>query len=153
MRIAAKLIAGAALCAGLATLNIQPAAAVDTEIGAVNVSNSRQTDVRWSRFAGPVNHITFVPTNDNVNCEHITINYRNGDSSTIFRGYIAKGQHTTIALPPPNPGDVRDVTFACKAQNIDGARISLAAVTDDWPKGWDQMDERKPATVVQEPVR
>jgi len=147
MGIAVKLLAGGVLCAALATIHAGRAVAADTEIGSVHVSAATQTDVRWSRFGGPVSHLTLVPVTDAVNCEHITINYRNGDSSTIFRGYIAKGQHTTIALPPPNPGDVRDVTFACKAETIDGARISLAAVTDDWPKGWDTVDERKPARV------
>jgi hypothetical protein len=48
---------------------------------------------------------------------------------------------------------VRSVTFACKSEGANGARIALAAVTDDWPRGWDQVDERKPATLAQEPVR
>lgn len=148
-----KLLLGAALYAGLATLTAGPAAAADTEIGAVHVSNSEFTDVLWTRFGGPLSHFTIIPTSDAVNCRNVTINYRNGDSSTIFRGYIAKGQHTTVALPPPNPGDVRSVTFACKSEGVDGARIALAAVTDNWPMGWDQVDERKPATLVQEPVR
>ena len=153
MRIATKLAAGAALCAALATLTANKAAAVDSEIGAVHVSSSDFTDVMWTRFGGPLNQFTIVPTSDSVNCRNITINYRNGHSSTIFRGHIAKDQHTTIALPPPNPGDVRSITFACKSDTVDGARIALAAVTDDWPRGWDQVDERKPATLLQEPVR
>jgi hypothetical protein len=148
-----KLLLGAALCAGLATLTANPAAAVDTEIGAVHVSNAEYTDVLWTRFGGPVSQFTVIPTSDAVNCRNITINYKNGDSSTIFRGFIAKGQHTTVALPAPNPGDVRSVTFACKSEGANGARIALAAVTDNWPAGWDTVDERKPATLVQEPVR
>ena len=145
--IAIKLFAGAALCAGLATLHTTPAHAADTEIGSVLVSALEQTDVRWSRFGGPVERLTFIPVTDAVNCAHITINYANGDSSTIFRGHIARGASTTISLPPPNPGDVHDVTFACRAENIDGARIVLAGVTDNWPRGWDRVDEVVPARV------
>jgi hypothetical protein len=50
---------------------------------------------------------------------------------------VVAGSRTTISLPPPNDGRVRDVTFACKAQNIDGARIALAAETGGWPRDWD----------------
>lgn len=152
MRTSLKLLIGSALAAAAVAVTAGSAAAVDTEIGGVNVSNSEYTDVLWTRFGGPLNHFTLIPTNDSVNCRDVTINYSNGQSSTIFRGFIAKGQHTTVALPPPNPGDVRSISFACKADTIDGARIALAAVTDDWPAGWDRIDERKPATVIQEPV-
>ena len=147
MSVAIKLIAGAALCAGLATLHTSPARAADTEIGSVNISATNQTDVRWSRFGGPVERLTFIPVTDAVNCAHITINYKNGDSSTIFKGHIARGASTTITLPPPNPGDVRDVTFACRAETIDGARISLIGVTDNWAPGWDRRDAVVPARV------
>ena len=56
-----KLMLGAALCAGLATLTANPAAAVDTEIGAVHVSNAEYTDVLWTRFGGPVSQFTVIP--------------------------------------------------------------------------------------------
>ena len=137
MRIAIKLLAGAALCAALATLETAPAAAAELEFGSVNVAAGHFTDVRWSRFGGPLDHITIVPVNDAIDCNHITINYMDGTVHDVFSGTVVAGSRTTISLPPPNDGRVRDVTFACKAQNIDGARIALAAETGGWPRDWD----------------
>ena len=132
MRIIYKLLIGAAFC----TANL-PAFAEDHEFGSVNVSAGHFTDVNWSRFGGPVDHFSFAPDNDAVTCDHVTINYIDGTSHQVFSGYIAAGQRTTISLPPPNDGRIRDVDFACKAEHIDGTRITLSAVTDAWPHGWD----------------
>jgi len=137
MRIIPKLLAGAALCAALATLDNSPAAAAEHEFGSVNVAAGHYTDVRWSRFGGPLDHITFVPENDAIDCEHVTINYLDGTSHDVFSGTVVAGSHTTISLPPPNDGRVANVTFACKAQHLDGARVALSAVTDSWARGWD----------------
>jgi hypothetical protein len=147
MRLAIKLLAGAALCAMLATLDTAPARAAEHQIGSVNVAAGHYTDVRWSRFGGPLDHITFVPENDAIDCEHVTINYRDGTSHDVFSGYVAAGARTTISLPPPNDGRVADVTFACKARHMDGARVALSAVTDAWPRDW---EGERPAHVTTE---
>jgi len=131
----------------LAMLAFAPAFAVDREFGSVNVAAGHYTDVRWSMFGGPLDHFTIMPENDAIDCAHITINYRDGTSHDVFSGYVAAGAHTTISLPPPNDGAVHDVTFACKAQKLDGARIALLAVTDSWPRGW---DTERPARVITE---
>jgi hypothetical protein len=133
MRILPRLLLGAALATALAA----PAFALDHEFGSVNVAAGHYTDVRWSRFGGPLDHITFVPENDAIDCEHVTINYLDGTSHDVFSGTVLAGAATTISLPPPNDGRVRDVTFACKARRVDGARVALSAVTDSWPRGWD----------------
>jgi hypothetical protein len=143
MPILPRFLFGAALAALAAT----PALAVDREFGSVNVAAGHYTDVRWSLFGGPLDHFTIMPENDAIDCEHITINYRDGTSHDVFSGYVAAGAHTTISLPPPNDGRVANVTFACKAQNTDGARIALLAVTDSWPRGW---DTERPVHVVTE---
>jgi hypothetical protein len=149
MRIAVKLLLGAVLCTGLATLETMPAAAVDHEFGSVNISSTGYTDVLWNRFGGPVDHVTFMPVNDAVNCEHISLIYADGAVHQVFSGYIAQGQHTTITLPPPNPGDVREVRFSCRAEKMDGAKISLAATTEGWPRDWESAwDEAHPAHVT-----
>ena len=148
MRLTIKLLAGAALCAALATFDTGPAFALDDEFGSVNVAAGHYTDVRWSRFGGPLDHITFMPENDAIDCEHVTINYLDGTSHDVFSGTVLAGARTTISLPPPNDGRVRDVTFACKAQTVDGARVALSAVTDSWPRGWDADRPAHVTTVV-----
>jgi len=149
MQTTLKLVMGAVLCVGLATLNTQQASALDREFGSVNISNSQFTDVRWDRFGGPLDHVCFMPVNDAINCEHITITYMDGVRHQVFSGFIAEGQQTTITLPPPNDGRVREVSFACKAEKMDGARISLAATTESWPKGWESAYEPDhPARII-----
>ncbi len=116
--------------AALLSLNAAwPAAAAVHQLGAVNVSADHYTQVSWSRFDGPVARLSFVPDNDAVDCDHITINYRDGTSHDVFSGMLLKDQRETITFPGTD-SRLRSVDFACKAQHVDGARISLSAVSD-----------------------
>jgi hypothetical protein len=119
------LIFSAALCLS-ATL---PASADVHQLGAVNVSADHYTQVSWTRFDGPVERLSFVPDNDAVDCDHITINYRDGTSHDVFSGVLLKDQRQTITFPESD-SRLRSVDFACKARSFDGARISLSAVTE-----------------------
>jgi hypothetical protein len=119
------LILGAALCMGGAL----PAAAAVHQLGAVNVSADHYTQVSWTRFDGPVERLSFVPDNDAVDCDHITINYKDGTSHDVFSGVLLKDQRQTITFPQSD-SRLRSVDFACKARSLDGARISLSAVTE-----------------------
>jgi hypothetical protein len=119
------LILSAALCLGAAL----PAAAAVHQLGAVNVSADHYTQVSWTRFDGPVTRLSFVPDNDAVDCDHITINYRDGTSHDVFSGVLLKDQRETITFPESD-SRLRSVDFACKARSIDGARIALSAVSE-----------------------
>jgi len=146
------------LAAGAALLGtaLPAAAAAIHQIGSVNVSAGKYTDVTWSRFAGPLSRFSFMPENDNVDCDHVTVNYRDGTSHDIFSGAIQAGQRTTITIE----GDrrIRNVDFACKAQSVDGARIALSAATAadaaNFPDGdgnWEE--EGRPAHLTTHPDR
>lgn len=119
------LVLGAALCLGTAL----PASAEVHQLGAVNVSADHYTQVSWTRFDGPVEQLSFVPDNDAVDCDHITINYRDGTSHDVFSGVLLKDQRQTITFPGSD-SRLRSVDFACKAHSFDGARITLSAVTE-----------------------
>ena len=106
-----------------------PAAAAVHQLGAVNVSADHYTQVSWTRFDGPVAKLTFVPDNDAVDCDHITINYRDGTSHDVFSGVLLKDQRETITFPESD-SRLRSVDFACKARSMDGARITLSAVSE-----------------------
>lgn len=122
------LFVGALLCAGASA----PAAAAVHQLGAVNVSADHYTQVSWTRFDGPVARLSFLPDNDAVDCDHITINYRDGTSHDVFSGVLLKDQREIITFPESD-SRLRSVDFACRARNMDGARISLSAVTDGEP--------------------
>ena len=70
----------------------------------------------WTRFDGPVARLSFLPDNDAVDCDHITINYRDGTSHDVFSGVLLKDQRETITFPESD-SRLRSVDFACKAQH------------------------------------
>lgn len=121
----ALLTLGALLCLGTAL----PASADVHQLGAVNVSADHYTRVSWTRFDGPVERLSFVPDNDAVDCDHITINYRDGTSHDVFSGVLLRDQRQTITFPDSD-SRLRSVDFACKARSLDGARITFSAVTE-----------------------
>ena len=120
-----SLLAAAAMCLSAAL----PAAAAVHQLGAVNVSADHYTQVSWTRFDGPVEKLSFLPDTDAVNCDHITVNYADGTSHDVFSGVLLKDQQETITFPESD-SRLRSVDFACKARSVDGARISLSAVSD-----------------------
>lgn len=120
-----SLLFGALLGLGVAL----PAAAAVHQLGAVNVSADHYTQVSWTRFDGPVARLSFMPDTDAVDCDHITINYRDGTSHDVFSGVLLKDQRETITFPESD-SRLRSVDFACKARSVDGARITLSAVSE-----------------------
>lgn len=126
MRKSSLLIFASVLCVGGAL----PAAAAVHELGAVNVSADHYTHVTWTRFDGPVDRLSFLPANDAVDCDHITVNYLDGTSHDVFSGRLLMDQRETISFPGDQDSRLASVEFSCRAENRDGARIALSAVTD-----------------------
>ncbi len=139
MRKSSLLMFVSLLCLGSAL----PAAAAIHELGAVNVSADRYTHVSWTRFDGPVDRLSFLPANDAVDCDHITVNYLDGTSHDVFSGVLLKDQRETISFPGDEAQDRRlaSVEFSCRAENMDGARIALSAVTDGSRFADDDFDQ------------
>ena len=141
MRRFSLLVFASMLCMGGAL----PAAAAIHELGAVNVSSDHYTHVSWTRFEGPVDRLSFLPANDAVDCDHITVNYLDGISHDVFSGVLLKDQRETISFPGDQDRRLASVTFSCRAENTDGARIALSAVTDGSRFADDDFDH--PATL------
>ena len=66
---------------------------------------------------------------DTLDCAHISVTYRDGTTHEVFSGVLPKDSIETVTFPE---GDsrMRHVDFACKAQNIDGARVALSAISE-----------------------
>lgn len=98
------------------------------QTGFVNVPSDRYADVSWTKFEGPVNRLRFYATNDTIECDHISVTYRDGTTHNVFRGSIPLGGYTTVTFPE---GDsrMREVAFACKAALKDGARLTFTALS------------------------
>ena len=106
------------------------AAAAVHEQGAVNLSADHYTHVSWTRFDGPVYRLSFLPADDAVDCDHITVNYLDGTSHDVFSGVLLRDQRETISFPNDQDNRLASVEFSCRAENMDGARVALSAVTD-----------------------
>ena len=121
---------------GTATLIITalPAVADVHQIGSVNIASDHYTDVSWQHFEGAVEKLQFVAEGDTIDCDHISVTYRDGTTHTVFGGVMVKDSIETITFPE---GDsrMRHVDFSCKAQSVDGARIALSAVSEGWDAG------------------
>ena len=129
MRKSSLAILGAALLAGASAT----AKADVHQIGSVNVAADHYTDVSWEHFEGPVERLQFVAQGDEVDCTHISVTYRDGTTHTVFSGVLPKGSIETVTFPE---GDsrMRHVDFACKARDIDGAKIILSAVSEGFDR-------------------
>jgi hypothetical protein len=105
------------------------------QIGSVNVSADHFTDISWEHFEGKVERLQFLAAGDTLDCAHISVTYRDGTTHKVFEGVLPKDSIETVTFPE---GDsrMRHVDFACKARNLDGARIELSAVSDGWDAKW-----------------
>ncbi len=95
------------------------------------MTNEHFTNVSWEHVEGAVENLQFVATGDTIECAHIRVTYRDGTTHTVFSGILPKDSTETVTFPE---GDsrMRHVDFACKAQNVDGARIALSARSEGW---------------------
>lgn len=130
------LVLGAALLAGVSAATT--ARADVHQIGSVNVAADHYTDISWGRFEGAVQRLRFVAQGDTIDCDHISVTYRDGTTHEVFSGIMPAGAIETITFPE---GDsrMRHVDFACKARSVDGARIALSSVSEgnddeDWAR-------------------
>ena len=119
-------IFGAAI---LVAASEQAAKADVHQVGSVNVSADHYTTISWEHFEGAVEKLQFVAEGDALDCAHISVTYRDGTTHKVFSGIVPKDGMETITFPE---GDSRmkHVDFACKAQNIDGARMTLSAISE-----------------------
>jgi hypothetical protein len=128
MRLVPKFLLGTCAALAFGAAATQAHAEVH-QTGSVNVPADRFADVSWTRFEGPVNRLRFYADNDTINCDHISVTYRDGTTHEVFSGTIPLGGYTTVTFPE---GDsrMREVAFACKAELKDGARITFTALSE-----------------------
>ena len=149
MRLVPKFLL--ASCAALAFAAVATQASAEVhQTGSVNVPVDRFADVSWTKFEGPVNRLRFYADNDTINCEHITVTYRDGITREVFRGSIPLGGYTTVTFPE---GDsrMREVAFACKASLKDGARITFTALSEGQTWAQRELPLTRRADVVAAP--
>lgn len=114
LAFAAALSMGAALPALAALEN-------DT----VYVSPDHYTGASWSGFGDPIERLNVV-SDRTVDCDHITVHYRDGATQDVFSGLLYSGERQSIAFPG-GARPIASVRLSCRADNDFGARLSLSA--------------------------
>jgi hypothetical protein len=149
MRLVPKFLLGTCAALAFGAAATQAYAEVH-QAGSVNIPSDRYADVSWTKFEGPVNRLRFYAENDTVNCEHITVTYRDRTVHDVFSGTIPRGGFTTVTFPE---GDSRmlEVAFACKAQAVDGARITFTALSEGQNWAERELPVERRADVVTAP--
>jgi hypothetical protein len=103
-----------------------PALAAIDELGAIDVAGDHYTHASWTTFEGPVERLSFLSKSGNVDCDHITVNYRNGITQEVFSGVLYDDQRQSV-LFQDGARAIRSIDFACQAESGDGGRITLTA--------------------------
>jgi len=144
MRTPHLLALAAILCAGAAV----PASAAWDRIGSVDFSNRNTTDVQYGNFGGRVEALSLRARNSDVTCRDVTATFGNGNTRSVFQGFLPRGRDVTLDLPG-NGRMIRRLDFNCRATNRDGARVDIAAdvgryqaewrQSPDWERMWSRM--------------
>lgn len=134
MRNTTMIFLAVAAAAGISAAAL-PAHAMVRQMGSVNISADHYTDVSWQHFEGPVVRLRMTAASDTIHCDHVDVTYRDGVTHEVYSGTMVKDSVTTVVFPE---GDsrIKAIDFACKAESVDGARISLASLSEGMPGNW-----------------
>jgi hypothetical protein len=134
----------AMLCAGAAV----PAFAAWDRIGSVDFSYRNNIDVQYGNFGGPVESLSLRARNSDVTCRDVTATFGNGNTRSVFHGFLARGRDVTLDLPG-NGRMIRRLDFNCRSMDRNGARVEIAADvgryqaewrrSPDWDRMWSRM--------------
>jgi hypothetical protein len=135
----------AVLCAGAAV----PAFAAWDRIGSVDVSYRNGTDVAYGNFGGRVEALSLSARGGDVMCRDVTATFGNGNTRSVFHGFLPRGRDVTVDLPGENGRMIRRLEFNCRSNDRDGARVEIAADvgryqaewrrSPDWDRVWSRM--------------
>jgi len=134
----------AVLCAGAAV----PAFAAWDRIGSVDFSYRNTTDVQYGNFGGRVEALSLRARSGDVMCRDVTAIFGNGESRSVFQGFLPRGRDVTLDLPGQSRM-IRRLEFNCRSTDRDGARVDIAADvgryqaewrrSPDWDRMWSRM--------------
>lgn len=104
-------------------------------IGEVDISHRNEHAQQWARFAGPMEGLRLVATNNDVHCRSVRVQYGNGHWRRVFKGHLAENQPVDVDL---NGGErrVRRIDFTCGNHGAAPARIYIEADIGRYAKDW-----------------
>src|SRR3954470_17905478 len=144
MRTPRLMALAAVLCAGAAV----PAFAAWDRIGSVDFSYRNSTDVQYGNFGGRVEALSLRARNSDVTCRDVTAVFGNGNTRSVFHGFLPRGREVTPDLPG-NARMIRRLGVHGRSTDRDGARVDIASDvgryqaewrrSPDWERMWSRM--------------
>jgi hypothetical protein len=138
MGLAAVLLSGMAV----------PAFAAWDRIGSVDFSSRNTSDTQFGTFGGRVEALALQARDSDVSCRDVTATFGNGNTVSVFHGFLPRGQNVTVDMPGRDRM-VRRLDFNCRAMDRRGARVDIAADvgryqaewrrSPDWDRMWSRM--------------
>lgn len=125
----------------LAVLALQvPAQADWVRLNDVRVNHQKDHDQVFSRFAGPVETLSFTARGSDIQCRNIVAEYGNGQKQTIFSGRLYRDK--------PANRDVRGfdrridrLTMTCRADNWRGGTLEVNADVGRFRMAWEKSKD------------
>src|SRR5579871_2753923 len=144
MRTSRLMALTAVLCAGAAV----PAFAAWDRIGSVDFSYRGDAAVQYGNFGGRVEALSLRARSGDVMCRDVTATFGNGETRSVFHGFLARGRDVNLDLPGEGRM-IRRLDFNCRSNDRDGARVDIAADvgryqaewrrSPDWDRMWSRM--------------
>ena len=129
-----------ATAAVLSCVTAAPAFAAWDRLGTVDVNFRADRDIESIRFGGPVERLSFRAERSSINCRAIRATFENGRTQQIYSGRLAQGRDVAVDLPG-QARNVRNLQFACGAEQRPGGTIQISAdigrYQNDWRRGPD----------------
>lgn len=137
-----------ALAAVLVTGVATPALAAWDRIGSVDFSFRNQRETEYGNFGGSVEALALRYRDATVTCRNVTATFGNGQTRSVFRGTLARGQDVVLDIPGRDRM-IRRLDFDCRANTRRGATVDISADvgryqaewrgSPDWDRMWSRM--------------
>lgn len=114
-----------------------PADAAWVRLGQAHVEHNRDSDMTYSRFAGPVENLTLMARGSDMYCRGVVARYGNGRTQRVFSGKLYEGQGRSADIAGRHRR-IQSVTMNCSAANPRGGELVVGANVGRFRAAWEQ---------------
>ncbi len=114
-----------------------PAKADWVHLGSVHVEHTRDHDMTYSEFAGPVENLTFTARGSDMWCRDITAHYGNGERQRVYSGKLYRDQSVDADVAG-HQRRIERLSMTCSAEDPRGGDIKIGANVGRFRQAWDK---------------
>ncbi len=117
-----------------------PALADFVKLGSVDVGYRTDRDTTWSRFGGGMEGLRLEADRSDVKCRSIVAHFGDGSQQNVFSGQLMDNRPIVVDVRG-GARRVRDVTFTCRSDERNGAKIYVEADVGRYQDEWRRSPE------------